>query len=162
MGAALLSTAVAQADISIDSQLDYEVTGYFADSAGLNQETQRVNNSLALEVEVFNSWNDGDESITFKPFYRYDNQDDERSHGDIRELAYIHAGDDWEIRAGIRKEFWGVTEFQHLVDVINQTDGVEDIDGEDKLGQLMLNLSLVQDWGIVDFYLLPGFREQKF
>ena len=62
------------------------------------------------------------------------------AHGDIRELAYVHASDDWELRLGIRKEFWGVTEFQHLVDVINQTDGVEDFDGEDKLGQQMVNL----------------------
>ena len=59
---------------------------------------------------------------------------DQRTHGDIRELAYVHArvmiG---SFVVGIRKEFWGVTEFQHLVDVINQTDGVEDFDGEDKL-----------------------------
>ena len=66
------------------------------------------------------------------------------------------------MRVGIRKEFWGVTEFQHLVDVINQTDGVEDFDGEDKLGQQMVNLSLVNDWGIVDLFLLPGFRERTY
>ena len=46
--------------------------------------------------------------------------------------------------------------------MLNQTDGVEDSDGEDKLGQLMLNLSLVRDWGILDIYLLPGFREHTF
>lgn len=108
------------------------------------------------------SRNDGSDNLTFKPFYRTDAQDSERTHGDIRELSYIHASDDWEIRAGIRKVFWGVTEFQHLVDVINQTDGVENVDGEDKLGQQMLNLSLVKDWGIIDLYLLPGFRERTF
>jgi len=74
----------------------------------------------------------------------------------------VHASDGWELRVGIRKEFWGVTEFQHLVDVINQTDGVEDFDGEDKLGQQMLNLSFVNDWGIVDVFLLPGFRERTY
>ncbi len=118
--------------------------------------------SLSLEPEMYWGWNGGSDSLTFKPFYRFDSQDSERTHGDIRELSYIHAADDWEIRAGIRKEFWGVTEFQHLVDVINQTDSVEDTDGEDKLGQQMLNLSLVRDWGIVDLYLLPGFRERTF
>jgi hypothetical protein len=89
-----------------------------------------------------------------------DENDNERTHGDIRELSWIHIGEDWELRAGLRKVFWGVTEFQHLVDVINQTDSVEDFDGEDKLGQQMINLSLVRDWGIVDLYLLPGFRER--
>jgi len=118
--------------------------------------------SILAEPELYWNWNGGSDSLTFKPFYRLDEHDDNRSHGDIRELSYIHASDDWEIRAGIRKEFWGVTEFQHLVDVINQTDSVEDIDGEDKLGQLMLNLSLVKDWGIVDLYVLPGFRERTF
>jgi hypothetical protein len=58
--------------------------------------------------------------------------------------------------------FWGVTEFKHLVDVINQTDFVENIDGEDKLGQPMVNLSVVRDWGIVDLFVLPGFRERTF
>jgi len=46
--------------------------------------------------------------------------------------------------------------------VINQTDGVEDFDGEDKLGQQMINLSMVNDWGIVDVFLLPGFRERTY
>ena len=70
----------------------------------------------------------------------------------------MHVGEDWELRTGIRQEYWGVTEFQHLVDVINQFDTAVDIDNEDKLGQPMVNLSLVRDWGIVDYYLLPGFR----
>jgi hypothetical protein len=33
----------------------------------------------------------------------------------------------------------------HLVDIINQTDGVESIDGEDKLGQSMMAFSLFKD-----------------
>jgi len=118
--------------------------------------------SFFIEPELYIEWNGGADSIVFKPFYRKDEWDNERSHSDIRELSYTHAANDWEVRAGIRKEFWGVTEFQHVVDVINQTDNVEDIDGEDKLGQLMLNLSLVREWGIVDLYLLPGFRERTF
>ena len=118
--------------------------------------------SAIIEPEFYWGSASGDDSVIFKPFYRLDSQDDRRSHFDIRELAYVHASNDWELRVGIRKEFWGVTEFQHLVDVINQTDAVEDIDGEDKLGQQMINLSLVNDWGIVDLFILPGFRERQF
>jgi len=135
---------------------------YFFNAPQFPEQFNSSQTSILAEPEFYWSWNSGNDSVTFKPFYRLDSQDDERTHGDIRELSYIHAADDWELRAGIRKEFWGVTEFQHLVDVINQTDGVEDIDGEEKLGQLMLNLSLVEDWGIVDLYLLPGFRERTF
>jgi hypothetical protein len=62
----------------------------------------------------------------------------------------------------VRKVFWGVTESNHLVDIINQTDLVEDLDGEEKLGQPMVNLALIQDWGTVDVYALLGFRERRF
>lgn len=148
---------------------DFEVSGkvaveerYFFETNQYDNQFPHSQTSILVEPEFYWGWNNGDDTVTFKPFLRLDDQDSERSHGDIRELSYIHASDDWELRTGIRKEYWGVTEFQHLVDVINQTDSVEDIDGEDKLGQLMINLSLVKDWGIVDLYLLPGFRERTF
>lgn len=152
-----------------EDDLFFEVTGklssdvrMYAQDGQFNGQDYRSSVSLALQPEFFWAWNDGVDSLTLTPFYRQDQRDDERSHGDIRELSWVHVGDDWELRAGLRKVFWGVTEFQHLVDVINQTDGVEDSDGEDKLGQPMVNLSLVRDWGIVDLFILPGFRERTF
>jgi hypothetical protein len=48
------------------------------------------------------------------------------------------------------------------VDIINQTDLVEATDGEEKLGQPMVNLALISDWGTVDLFVLPGFRERTF
>lgn len=118
--------------------------------------------SAAVDTEYYNEWNDGDDLFTFKPFFRFDQYDDERTHGDIRELSWIHASDDWEIQAGISKVFWGVTETIHLVDVINQSDTVENVDGEDKLGQPMINVTLIRDWGVVSAFVLPGFRERTF
>jgi len=151
------------------NEVEFEASGYIAveqryffKEALYPEQLNHKQSSLSIEPELYWQWNDGSDSIIFTPFYRVDSQDENRTHGDIRELAYIHASDDWELRVGIRKEFWGVTEFQHLVDVINQTDGVEDFDGEDKLGQQMVNLSLVNDWGIVDVFLLPGFRERTY
>jgi hypothetical protein len=164
----LLSLGAIGAGIGANGS-EFELSGkigldgrYFFADAQLPQQFASNQLSVFAEPEFYWGWNGDNDSLTFKPYYRYDSQDNERSHGDIRELSYIHAGDNWELRTGIRKEFWGVTEFQHLVDVINQTDGVEDVDGEDKLGQLMVNLSLVKEWGIVDLYLLPGFRERTF
>lgn len=118
--------------------------------------------SLAAAPEFYWSWNESNDSFEFVPSARVDQHDDERTHVDIRELSWVHVGDDWETRIGIRRDFWGVTEFQHLVDIINQSDSVEDVDNEDKLGQPMINLSLVKDWGITDFYVLPYFRERTF
>ena len=66
------------------------------------------------------------------------------------------------LRAGIGRVFWGVTESYHLVDVINQTDLVENVDREDKLGQPLVNLTFIRDWGALDLFVLPGFRERTY
>ena len=95
-------------------------------------------------------------------FGRHDSLDDRRSHADIRELSWHFISDTWELKAGIDKVFWGVTESNHLIDVINQTDLVDSVDGEKKLGQPMLHWSTVQNWGIIDAFLLPYFRERRF
>ena len=134
----------------------------FTESASYTNQHGQANLSSFLEPELFWEWNEGNDSLTFTPYLRLDQHDTERTHADIRELMWNHVADDWELRAGIGKVFWGVTEFQHLVNIINQSDSVEDVDGEDKLGQPMLNLSLVRGWGIVDLYLLPYFRERSF
>lgn len=118
--------------------------------------------SLATQLEYYTDWDDGRQSFTFVPFVRWDENDDQRSHADIREFTWLKAADDWVLRAGLRKVFWGVTESQHLVDIINQTDLVEAPDGEEKLGQPMLNLALIHDWGTVDLFVLPRFRERTF
>jgi hypothetical protein len=120
------------------------------------------NLSLVFEPEYYNEWDNGTQSLAFVPFFRLDQNDSERTHFDIRELTWLKAAENWELRVGLRKVFWGVIEFQHLVDVINQTDLVENIDTEDKLGQPMINLALINDWGTVDLFVLPYFRERTF
>ncbi|OMH32129.1 hypothetical protein [Motiliproteus sp. MSK22-1] len=165
IGSALLASPALMAGEAVDfefsGKVGYEARAFFNDALHAGQ-PGNSNSSVFVEPEFYWQWNNGDDSLTFVPYLRADEHDSRRSHADIRELAWIHVGDDWELRTGIRKVFWGVTEFQHLVDVINQTDSVEDTDGEDKLGQQMVNLSLVRDWGILDFYLMPGFRERTF
>ncbi|HIE54070.1 MAG TPA: hypothetical protein EYP90_02620, partial [Chromatiaceae bacterium] len=81
--------------------------------------------SVSLEPEWAREWNDGRDTFVFRPFARFDARDDERSHWDVRELQWIHAGPGWEVRAGVGKVYWGVTEAWHLVDIVNQTDLVE-------------------------------------
>lgn len=118
--------------------------------------------SVAIKAEWFHGWDDGRQSITFVPFTRWDQHDEERTHSDIRELSYLKVFEASELRVGVRKVFWGVSESQHLVDVINQTDLVESSDGEQKLGQPMINYALIQDWGTIDLFILPHFRERTF
>lgn len=118
--------------------------------------------SLKLEAEYSHEWNELGQQLVFKPFFRLDQHDPERSHTDIRELYWVKSAENWELTAGINKVYWGVAESQHLVDIINQTDLVEDIDGKEKLGQPMVNLAWIHTWGVLDFYILPGFRERTF
>jgi len=129
--------------------------------APLYQDQEHNNGSIALAPEYFHEWESGMRFI-FIPFARIDSADSERTHFDIRELNVLLLGDTWELRLGIGKVFWGVTEFVHLVDIINQTDLVESIRGEDKLGQPMVHLSVPADWGVLDFFALPYFRERTF
>jgi hypothetical protein len=120
------------------------------------------NTTLSFQPKWDGEWNDGDDLWSVELFMRADDKDSEREHADIRELLWLHLDGDNEWRVGVNTMFWGVTESQHLVDVINQVDGVEGIDGEEKLGQPMIHLKRYQDWGVLDFLLLPGFRERTF
>jgi len=107
-------------------------------------------------------WNQGDDLWSAELFMRLDHKDEGRQHVDIRELLWLHVAGDNEWRVGVNTMFWGVTESRHLVDVINQIDQVEGIDGEEKLGQPMIHLNHYEDWGVLDFLILPGFRERTF
>lgn len=133
---------------------------FFEEASFPEQESPQF--SLSIQPEYYQKWDNGKQSFTFVPFYRYDAVDSERTHFDIREMTWLKVGKGHEWRVGIRKVFWGVTESQHLVDIINQTDLAENPDGEEKLGQPMLNLALMREWGTVDLFVLPGFRERSF
>lgn len=122
---------------------------------------QKNSLSGAIQPEFYQDWANGS-SFTFVPFYRYDSADDQRTHFDIREAMLLLPKDNYELRAGIGEVFWGVTEANHLVDIINQTDLVESLDGEEKLGQAMVNLTLLSAQGNLDLFVLPYFRERTF
>lgn len=128
----------------------------------LNDDPGQHDFSVVLAPEFYHEWNDGQQSLLISPFLRVDSEDAQRTHADLREALWLIVEDDWELRLGVGKVYWGVTESQHLVDVINQTDLVENSDTEDKLGQPMINLSLFQDWGTIDLFVLPYFRERTF
>lgn len=151
---------ISAAELQYSGEAGVEQRYFYQDA--LYPQQERGNLSVYYAPELYTSFNDGNDSLLFKGYYRLDQQDSERSHGDIRELKWTHSAEAWEVQAGIGKVFWGQTESFHLVDIINQTDSVEAIDGEDKLGQPMVSFSLFQDWGNTTFFVLPYFRERTF
>lgn len=159
--AAVCSVALASAQ-EFDFSGQIAVEGRLFTQDALRDGLYRGNASIWVEPELYAEWKDGKHTVTFTPFGRVDQHDAHRTHFDIRELTYQYNARGWELRTGIRKVYWGVTESSHLVDVINQTDLVENLDGEEKLGQPMVNVALIRNWGTVDLFVLPGFRKRLF
>lgn len=144
-------------------------TRYFIDRPQFaDQKDTRLSPSISVELEGVYETDSGDDRFTITPFARLDADDDNRTHFDLRAANWLHFGDGWDLVVGLDKVFWGVTESRHLVDIINQDDAVEDIDGEDKLGQPMVNLNVeIEDLGFLDgstasLFVLPGFRKRTF
>ncbi|MFV2057086.1 MAG: hypothetical protein ACC707_11505 [Thiohalomonadales bacterium] len=154
----LPTVVLAEEQLSGNVALEYK---WFQNNP-LREWQHRNNVAGSAELEYYRDWDKGKQSLLFSPFVRIDQHDSERTHADIRDLSWQMVSRDWELRAGIKKVFWGVTESQHLVDFINQTDALEGLDGEDKLGQPMLNFALIKDWGTLDFFVLPYFRARQF
>ena len=148
----------AQSDVNYAGSVAIEQRYFMEDSLFSEQTNSQASLAIAPEFETAL----GDGYLSFKPFARIDQRDEERTHVDVRELMYAHFFDNWEVRAGIGKVFWGQTESLHLVDVINQTDFVESINNEEKLGQPMLDVRYLLDTGAISFYVLPYFRERTF
>lgn len=154
-----IAGSAAGADYALETSLEYR---YFTKPPLDERQYDGDNASIAAIPEAHWDWDDRDQSLTVRLFGRLDEHDDERSHVDVREALYRYTTRDLEWRIGIGQVFWGVTESAHLVDIINQTDFVEDIDGEAKLGQPMVNLAWFTGIGTFDFYFLPYFRERSF
>ena len=155
----LLAAQPALSELEFSGYASYEAR-WFPNDAQFSQQLHGVQNSLVIEPE----WivENGDHQVSFIPFARLDARDDDRTHADIREAYWLYIQDQWELLVGFNREFWGVTESRHLVNVLNQIDQVENIDEEDYLGQAMINLSIQQDFGRFSFYILPLFRERTF
>ena len=164
-GLALATPAIPQAHaqgIELSGSIAGELRVFPDDAQFSDQDDRHFEPSVTLNPEFRYELEDGTR-FTVIPFYRYDAADwEERTHFDLREANVYIEGDDWDVTAGLGKVFWGVAESRHLVDVVNQTDLVEDIDGEEKLGQPMVQLNLLRDWGTVGMFVLPGFRERTF
>jgi hypothetical protein len=135
---------------------------YFPDSPAYNNQMSGFQPSIILGGEGRWVSDDRKQRVKFEPFLRLDGRDSERTHGDIREFSYSHRFDDFDLFAGVGQIFWGVAESRNVVDVINQFDVVENSDESDKLGQPLLRIGKYFDFGRIEAYYLPYFRERTF
>ena len=78
-------------------------------------------------------------------------------------FVYGDIGDDeWELRLGVDRVFWGVVESRPLVDIVNQTDLVENPNEKTKMGQPMVHLTWSGDWGALEVFGITWHRERTF
>ncbi len=142
-----------------DTELSVQGFLFLENGAWPHQESYSASTAVDLEIyhEILNNFH-----FSMEAFYRIDSLDKERTHGDIRVAELLYFNDNLEIMLGVGRVFWGATEFVHLVDIINQTDQVEELDGEEKLGQPMIHLTVPRNWGAVEAFVLPWFRERTF
>jgi len=135
---------------------------FWHDPAWAGQDSSDLQGSVALTTEIRWADSSGNQRASLIPYLRWDGTDRERSLADLREAYWAIEGDSYELLVGANTVFWGVTESVHLVDIVNQTDFAGDIDGEDKLGQPMVSLTLQRDWGELAAFVMPYFRERAF
>ncbi|WP_223552291.1 hypothetical protein [Aestuariivivens sp. NBU2969] len=154
-GQDISSTKAWHHDVELDVEIDNR---YFLEVPAFEGQ-KRNYPSLALRPKYTVDWNEGDNSLNIEGFARVD-VDKERTHFDFREFYFHKIKNNWELSVGLKKVFWGVTESNHLVDIVNQTDAIESFDGEEKLGQPMIQFSMYTDLGIFDIFYLPYHRKR--
>lgn len=180
---------VAQAGSRDDSEASADTTGSRDAYAAAPKNTTakgswRVQHEFAAEQRYFNrtgmqgaahfhsllsyrgQWSYEDatrrHNVNIEPYLRWHQRDSDSHLVDLQQAYWRYIGTGWEVKAGIDTVFWGVTESQHLVDVINQTDVTAGVELEAKLGQPMLSLRRTGKVGTLDIYVLPYFRERQF
>lgn len=157
----LMTLFPAWSAMGLEANGDFSAEGrvFLQDGAFTSQED--ASTSVATNLELYHDFSDSF-SLTLAAFYRLDSSDSARTHGDLREANLLYLAESWQLTVGLGRVFWGATEFVHLVDIINQTDQVEALDGEEKLGQPMAHLVIPKEWGTVEGFVLPWFRERTF
>ena len=150
-------------DMEVSGRLSMETRLYPQSAAHSGQRSH--SSGLAGELTAYMEDEEG-RSLTITPFFRYDANDPQRTHADLREayfLAYGDIGEDeWEVRLGVDRVFWGVVESRPLVDIVNQTDLVEHPNERTKMGQPMVHVTWAGDWGALELFGLTWHRARTY
>ena len=107
----------------------------FFPNEGLYAVQRRAYSALGSELRLEGALAGGAHRWNLTGFARAGFGDDHRSHVELREATWTWRPARWQLRAGMLMSFWGVTESNRLVDVVNQRDDRESPDMDAKLGQ---------------------------
>jgi hypothetical protein len=144
---------------SVDIAATYRA---FAHEAASADDGADYRQAPGLQGEMDASGHIGDADVKLRLFGSWDAEDEKRRYGDIRQASAQWRHDRLSFGAGVGTFFWGVSETINIVNVLNQADLRQAVDGKDKLGQSFTSMSLRFDTGELSLYYLPIFREREF
>ena len=105
----------------------------------------------------------GDELMfSLHPFARMDSMDPHRAHVDLRQAALRLQQVGWRLSLGFDTVLWGVTETQHLPQIVNQVDLIDQPDGKAWLGQPMIRVDTSKGPLSAQAMVMTGFRKMRF
>ena len=157
-----------ESSIVVPSKFSWEISGniqgdyrYFKED-GLYPGQKTEYFSTIFNPEIYVEWDNSNQLIQFEGFARLNQYDIEQTHWDIRELYYQKIIVNWELSVGKKQIYWGFTESNHLVNIINQDDFLEGNGVANKLGQSMIHVSNYGNMGTVDVMVMKGFNPIQF
>ncbi len=137
-------------------------TRYYPVEAKYAGQYEGVAISGVLEPELSAQTEDTDHTFTLKPFLRFDPQDAQRTHFDLRQADYVLSLGEWELSTGASVFTWGVLEAYRPTDVLNTIDFVEDPNRTQKLGSPYARIAYSDSTFSFQFLYLPVTRPQTF
>ncbi|MEZ4222667.1 MAG: hypothetical protein R3B13_17125 [Polyangiaceae bacterium] len=161
MLAALSCSACAGTTLREGGHVSTDARAYFGPARFADQKSGN-GLSLRMEPELSVQSESEEHTVTLHPFIRMDPADEQRTHYDLRQADYVFATGPLTTGVGVGLFSWGVLEAHKLVDIINQSDLVEDIGGSEKLGQPYVGSGLSgESWSLRALYL-PYSRDRTF
>lgn len=154
ISATLVCSSAYSDDLTVNLELDE--TYYFED--GLYGD-RGFRGSVGFGAD-YEHWFLSDKlQFSLQAFGRSDQYDGDRSNLDARVFKLQYVSDSWSLSAGYDEVFWGVMESKNIVNVINQINYKESINGDIKLGQPMVRFSLDKGFGEFELFALFGHRK---
>ena len=154
--------------IAVPAKYTWEISGniqgsyqYFEEEGLYFGQEQEYFSSI-FNPEAYVEWDNRNQLIQFKGFARLNQHDIEQTHWDIREFYYQKIIANWELSVGKKQIYWGFTESNHLVNIINQDDFLEGNGVANKLGQSMIHISNYGDMGTIDVMVMNDFNPIQF
>ncbi|MEM8598180.1 MAG: hypothetical protein AAGF76_17135 [Pseudomonadota bacterium] len=156
----LLSSTASAQDITFGGELSLATRIFVQDGLYDGQDDAGVSPILSGRVELFAPVAGG--QAVLEAFGQWDPRTD-ATRADLPRAFYQRSFDGFDVLVGSNIEFWGVSEGNRPVDVINQEDVLDAPNRRDRLGQPMVNVNIdIGSRGSLGLWGLGGFRERDF